>query len=128
MPCLLPPADGVSAKLNALHGYAANALAAAGCDCAMFVAKDYGGREGDFRREDAGKLYDLALHTLLNMAAKRERTLMGKMSENGNNEREYVRMTAEEREAEAALLSAAAESGENADADKNGGSAAQKKR
>lgn len=51
---------------------------------------------------------------------------MGKMSENGNNEREYVRMTAEEREAEAALLSAAAESGENADADKNGGSAAQK--
>ncbi|HIU21112.1 MAG TPA: PTS sugar transporter subunit IIC [Candidatus Limadaptatus stercorigallinarum] len=35
-------------------------------------------------------------------------------------------MTAEEREAEAALLSAAAESGENADADKNGGSAAQK--
>lgn len=50
---------------------------------------------------------------------------MGKMSENGNNEREYVRMTAEEREAEAALLSAA-ESGENADADKNGGSAAQK--
>lgn len=53
---------------------------------------------------------------------------MGKMSENGNNEREYVRMTAEERETEAALLSAAAESGENADADKNGGSAAQKKR
>ena len=51
---------------------------------------------------------------------------MGKMSENGNNEREYVRMTAEEREAEAAILSAAAESGENADADKNGGSAAQK--
>lgn len=51
---------------------------------------------------------------------------MGKMSENGNNEREYVRMTAEEREAEAALISAAAESGENADADKNGGSAAQK--
>lgn len=51
---------------------------------------------------------------------------MGKMSENGNNEREYVRMTAEEREAEAALLSAAAESGENADADKNGGSATQK--
>lgn len=51
---------------------------------------------------------------------------MGKMSENGNNEREYVRMTAEERVAEAALLSAAAESGENADADKNGGSAAQK--
>lgn len=51
---------------------------------------------------------------------------MGKMSENGNNEREYVRMTAEERETEAALLSAAAESGENADADKNGGSAAQK--
>ncbi len=51
---------------------------------------------------------------------------MGKMSENGNNEREYARMTAEEREAEAALLSAAAESGENADADKNGGSAAQK--
>lgn len=51
---------------------------------------------------------------------------MGKMSENGNNEREYVRMTAEEREAEAALLSAAAESVENADADKNGGSAAQK--
>lgn len=51
---------------------------------------------------------------------------MGKMSENGNNEREYVRMTAEEREAEAALLSAAAESGENADTDKNGGSAAQK--
>ena len=51
---------------------------------------------------------------------------MGKMSENGNNEREYVRMTAEEREAEAAILSAAAESGENADADKNGGSATQK--
>lgn len=51
---------------------------------------------------------------------------MGKMSENGNNEREYVRMTAEEREAEAAILSAAAESGENADADKNGSSAAQK--
>lgn len=51
---------------------------------------------------------------------------MGKMSENGNNEREYVRMTAAEREAEAALLSAAAESGENADADKNGSSAAQK--
>lgn len=51
---------------------------------------------------------------------------MGKMSENGNNEREYVRMTAEEREAEAAILSAAAESSENADADKNGGSAAQK--
>lgn len=51
---------------------------------------------------------------------------MGKMPENGNNEREYVRMTAEEREAEAAILSAAAESGENADADKNGGSAAQK--
>lgn len=51
---------------------------------------------------------------------------MGKMSENGNNEREYVRMTAEEREAEAAILSAASESGENADADKNGGSAAQK--
>lgn len=51
---------------------------------------------------------------------------MGKMPENGNNEREYVRMTAEEREAEAALISAAAESGENADADKNGGSAAQK--
>lgn len=51
---------------------------------------------------------------------------MGKMSENGNNEREYVRMTAEEREAEAAILSAAAESGENADADKSGGSAAQK--
>lgn len=51
---------------------------------------------------------------------------MGKMSENGNNEREYVRMTAEEREAEAAILSAAAESDENADADKNGGSAAQK--
>lgn len=51
---------------------------------------------------------------------------MGKMSENGNNEREYVRMTAEEREAEAAILSVAAESDENADADKNGGSAAQK--
>ena len=51
---------------------------------------------------------------------------MGKMSENGNNERKYVRMTAEEREAEAAILSAAAESGENADANKNGSSAAQK--
>lgn len=51
---------------------------------------------------------------------------MGKMSENGNNEREYVRMTAEEREAEAAILSVAAESSENADADKNGSSAAQK--
>ena len=78
VPCLLPPADGVSAKLNALHGYAANALAAAGCDCAMFVAKDYGGREGDFRREDAGKLYDLALHTLLNMAAKKGENANGK--------------------------------------------------
>ncbi len=51
---------------------------------------------------------------------------MGKMSENGNNEREYVRMTAEERESEAAILSAAAESGENTDADKNGSSATQK--
>lgn len=78
VPCLLPPADGVSVKLNALHGYAANALAAAGCDCAMFVAKDYGGREGDFRREDAGKLYDLALHTLLNMAAKKGENANGK--------------------------------------------------
>lgn len=67
VPCLLPPGDGLSDKLNALHGYAADALAEAGCECAVFVAKDYGGREGDFRKEDAGKLYDLALSTLLNM-------------------------------------------------------------
>ena len=53
---------------------------------------------------------------------------MGKMSENGNNEREYVRMTAEEREAEAAILSAAAESGENADADKTAVQPHKKKR
>ena len=67
VPCLLPPTDGIGTKLNALHGYDATALAEAGCDCAMFVAKDYGGKGKPLMREDAGRLYDLALHTLTGM-------------------------------------------------------------
>lgn len=51
---------------------------------------------------------------------------MDKTPENGKNEREYVRMSAEERKAEATLLSAAAESSGKADVDKNGGSIIQK--
>lgn len=77
VPCLLPPGDGISDKMNALHGFAANALAEAGCECAFFAAKDYGGNEGDFRKEDAGKLYDIALNTIVNMTAKKEEETYG---------------------------------------------------
>lgn len=37
----VPADDGIKSKLNALHGYAAEALAGAGCDVFMLTAKDY---------------------------------------------------------------------------------------
>lgn len=69
--CAMPPCDGVKSKLSALHGYAANALREAGCDCAYFTAKSYGGNTGDFRRDDAGKLCSLVLATVVGMARKK---------------------------------------------------------
>ena len=71
VPCLMPPCDGLHSKLNALHGYQANALADAGCDCAFFNAKSYGPKGEDFRREDAGALYALTLATVVGMARKK---------------------------------------------------------
>lgn len=72
VPCLMPPCDGVKSKLGALHGYAASALAEAGCECAFFTAKDYSSPGGDFRRGDAAKLAALALGTVVGMARKGE--------------------------------------------------------
>lgn len=72
VPCLMPPCDGVKSKLGALHGYAATALAEAGCECAFFTAKDYSSAGGDLKREDAGKLAALALGTVVGMAWKGE--------------------------------------------------------
>ena len=68
----MPPCDGVKSKLGALHGYAASALAEAGCECAFFTAKDYSSPGGDFRRGDAAKLAALALGTVVGMARKGE--------------------------------------------------------
>lgn len=72
VPCLLPPCDGLKSKLNALHGYSADALAGTGCECAVFVAKDYGGKGEDFRSKDASGLFELALGTIVKMAWQRE--------------------------------------------------------
>lgn len=72
VPCLMPPCDGFKSKLNALHGYAAEALAGVGCDCAYFTAKSYGSSGGDFRREDSAGLAALVLGTVVRMAWKKE--------------------------------------------------------
>ena len=72
VPCLMPPCDGFKSKLNALHGYAAEALADVGCDCAYFTAKSYGSSGGDFRREDSAGLAALVLGTVVRMAWKKE--------------------------------------------------------
>ena len=72
VPCLMPPCDGLKNKLGALHGYAANALADAGCECAYFSAKDYSAPSGNFKSSDAARLAALALGTIVGLAHKGE--------------------------------------------------------
>lgn len=67
VPCKVMSAEGVKSKLNALHGYSAAALAEAGCDTVMFTAKDYGASESGTTREDTGRLFALALNTVLEL-------------------------------------------------------------
>lgn len=65
VPCAVMRPEGVKSKLNALHGYTADALAAEGCDTVMFTAKDYAKDEQHAEKEDAGRLFALALNTVL---------------------------------------------------------------
>ncbi len=65
--CSLAESDDFKSKLNSLHGYSASALAEAGCDCAMFVAKDYTEKGHTPDKEDMSRLFALALGTAVNM-------------------------------------------------------------
>lgn len=59
--CELHPKEGLAGKLNAMHGYAASALAEAGCDCVFLTAKDYTEKNGTSDKEPMGELFALAL-------------------------------------------------------------------
>lgn len=79
--CAATPADdGLKSKLNALHGYAAEALAGAGCDVLMLTAKDYASESAGMAQcapvDLAVKAYEFAVNA---MAKTSE-------GENGDNE------------------------------------------
>lgn len=68
--CGVSPADDkIKSKLNALHGYAAEALAGAGCDCMMLTAKDYS-RTGEAPVSSAVELAVKAFELAVNAMAK----------------------------------------------------------
>lgn len=69
--CAVSPADeSIKSKLNALHGYAAEALADAGCDCIMLTAKDYSSETADTPAFSPVELAVKAFEFAVNAAAK----------------------------------------------------------
>lgn len=69
--CELADNDIFKSKLNSLHGFSASALAEAGCDCAMFVAKDYTEKGRELNNEDMGRLFVLSLGTAVTMTEEK---------------------------------------------------------
>ena len=66
----IAPAEGLKSKLNALHGYAAEALAAAGCDAVMLSSKDYSA--SDEPAEDPCTVAARVFDFVVNLAAEGE--------------------------------------------------------
>lgn len=66
----IAPAEGLKSKLNALHGYAAEALAAAGCDAVMLSSKDYSA--ADEPAEDPCTVAARVFDFVVNLAAEGE--------------------------------------------------------
>lgn len=69
--CAAVPADeSIKSKLNALHGYSAEALASAGCDVVMLTAKDYGSEGSGVPQASPVQLAVKAFEFAVNAMAK----------------------------------------------------------
>ena len=69
--CAAVPADeSIKSKLNALHGYSAEALASAGCDVVMLTAKDYGSEGSGVPKASPVQLAVKAFEFAVNAMAK----------------------------------------------------------